>query len=101
MASSREVAWHFLFSFLDHFVDVFDYSVGRSMLSCYHGVHRERGRVFFLTQNCFSQKHRSLILAWEGQTDPQKLSQTVECLLSLTVKNLKRGRHLEYPKIDE
>ena len=101
MVSSREVAWHFLFSCLDHFVDVFDYSAGRSMLSCYHGVYRERGRVFFLTQNYFSQKYWSLILAWEGQTDPQKLSQTVECLLSLTVKNLKRGRHLEYPKIDE
>ena len=78
MASSMEVAWHFLFSCFDHFVDVFDYSVGRSMLSCYHGVHRERRRVFFLTQNCFSQKYWSLILAWEGQTDPKKLQHTVE-----------------------
>ena len=101
VVSSREVAWHFLFSCFDHFVDVFDYSVGRSMLSCYHGVHRMRGRVFFPTQNCFSQKYWSLILALEGQTDPQKLQQTVEWLLSLTVKKLKRERHLEYPKIQE
>ena len=56
MASSREVAWHFLFSFLDHFVDVFDYSVGRSMLSCYHGVHRERGESFFSDTKLFFAK---------------------------------------------
>ena len=30
-----------------------------------------------------------------------KLRQTVEWLLSLTMKNLKRGRHLEYRKIHE
>ena len=41
MASSREFALYFLvslFSCFDHFIGVFDYSVGRSMLSCNHGV---------------------------------------------------------------
>ena len=28
----------YLFSYFDHFIGVFDCSVGRSMLSCYHGV---------------------------------------------------------------
>jgi len=31
-----------LFSCFDHFIGVFDYSVGRSMLSCYHRVHGQR-----------------------------------------------------------
>ena len=30
-----------------------------------------------------------------------EIQQTVEWLLSLTMKNLKRGRHLEYHKIHE
>ena len=41
MLSSREFALYFLvslFSCFDHLIGVFDYSVGRSMLSCYHGV---------------------------------------------------------------
>ena len=41
MLSSREFALYFLvslFSCFDHFIGVFDYSVGRSMLSCNHGV---------------------------------------------------------------
>ena len=41
MLSSREFALYFLvslFSCFDHRIGVFDYSVGRSMLSCYHGV---------------------------------------------------------------
>ena len=50
MASSRELALYFL-QFLcsvcfDHFIGVFDYSVGRSMLSRYHGAHRQRRRAF-------------------------------------------------------
>ena len=36
-----------LFSCFDHFIGVFDYSVGRSMLSCYHGVQGKDG--FYLT----------------------------------------------------
>ena len=41
MLSSREFALFFLvslFSCFDHFIGVLDYSVGRSMLSCNHGV---------------------------------------------------------------
>ena len=41
MVSSRAFALYFsasLFSCFDHFIGVFDYSVGGSMLSCYHGV---------------------------------------------------------------
>ena len=50
MVSSREFALYFLvslFGCFDHFIGVFDYSVGRSMLSRYHGVHRQRSRAFF------------------------------------------------------
>ena len=50
MASSREFALYFLvslFSCFDHFMGEFDYSVRRSMLSCYHGVHGQRRRAFF------------------------------------------------------
>ena len=73
----RNVLWRplgsllciFLFSCFDQFVDVVDYSVGRSMLSF-----GERGRGKY----CFSQKYWSRILAWEGQTDPRKLQQTIE-----------------------
>ena len=42
MASSREFPFFFFsvsfFSCFDHFIGVFDYSVGRSMFSCNHGV---------------------------------------------------------------
>ena len=45
----REFALYFLvslFSCFDHFIGVFDYSLGRSMLSRYHGAHRQRRRAF-------------------------------------------------------
>ena len=70
LASSREFALHFLvslFSCFDHFIDVFDYSVGRSMLSCYHGVHGQRGRAFSGTKLFFA---RSIIPNFSmGRTD--------------------------------
>ena len=50
MLSSREFALYFLvslFSCFDHLIGVFDYSVGRSMLSCYHGVQAKD--TFYLT----------------------------------------------------
>lgn len=49
--SSREFALYFLvylFSCFDHFIGVFDYSVGRFI---YYGVHGQREELF-LTQNC-------------------------------------------------
>ena len=43
-----------LFSCFDHFIGVFDYKVGRSMLSCYHGVQGKDA--FYLTpRRRFSQ----------------------------------------------
>ena len=45
----------FWFSCFDHFVDVFDYSAGRSMLSCYHGVHRGRKSFFSDTKLFFAK----------------------------------------------
>ena len=65
MASSREFALYFLVSLLscfDHFIGLFDYSVGRSILSCSD------------TKTVFPKKYGSLILAGEGQTDPRKSS---------------------------
>ena len=50
MASSREFALYFLvslFSCFDHFIGVFDYSVGQYVLSCYHGVQGKDS--FYLT----------------------------------------------------
>ena len=47
--SSRELVLYFLvslFSCFDHFIGVFYYLVGRSMLSCYHGVHGQLRRAF-------------------------------------------------------
>ena len=47
--SSREFVLYFLvslFSCFDHFNGVFYYLVGRSMLSCYHGVHGQLRRAF-------------------------------------------------------
>ena len=47
--SSREFALYFLvslFSCFDHFIGVFYYLLGRSMLSCYHGVHGQPRRAF-------------------------------------------------------
>ena len=74
VASSRELALHFLvslFSCFDHFIGVFDYSVGRSMLSCYHGVHEQRRRAFSDTKLFFARSIGFLI--WH-----RKLGQTVE-----------------------
>ena len=46
-----------LFNCFNHFIAVFDYSVGRSMLSCYHGVHfMDSDEELLLAQNCFSQE---------------------------------------------
>ena len=70
LASSREFALYFLvslFSCFDHFFGVFDYSVGRSMLSCYHGVHGLRRRAFSGTKWFFA---RSIIPNFSmGRTD--------------------------------
>ena len=70
LASSREFALYFLvslFSRFDHFMGVFDYSVGRSMLSCYHGVHGLRRRAFSGTKLFFA---RSIIPNFSmGRTD--------------------------------
>ena len=44
-----------LFSCFDHFISMFDYSVGRSMLSCYHGVHGQRRRAFSDTNLFFAR----------------------------------------------
>ena len=47
--SSREFVLYFLvslFSCFDHFIGVFYCLVGRSMLSCYHGVHGQPRRAF-------------------------------------------------------
>ena len=70
LASSREFALYFLvslFSCFDHFMGVFDYSVGRSMLSCYHGVHGLRRRAFSGTKSFFA---RSIIPNFSmGRTD--------------------------------
>ena len=49
IASLMEFASFFLvslFSCFDRFIGVFDYWVGRSMLSCNHGVHGQRRRAF-------------------------------------------------------
>ena len=58
MASSRNFTLFFrvsLFRCFDHFIGVFD-GVGRSMLSCYHGVHGERhGRAFSDTKLFFAR----------------------------------------------
>lgn len=35
-----------LFSCFDDFIAVFDYAVGRSMLSCNHGVHEQQRKAF-------------------------------------------------------
>ena len=58
--SSREFALYFLvslFSCFDHFIGVFYYLLGRSMLSCYHGVHGQPRRAFsfFFVVNFFFQ----------------------------------------------
>ena len=48
-----------LFSCVDYFIGVFDYSVGRSMFSCNHrvpGQPRDKQLFFLRTQNCFSQE---------------------------------------------
>ena len=70
LASSREFALYFLvslFSCFDHFMGVFDYSVGRSMLSCYHGVHGLRRGAFSGTKLFFA---RSIIPNFSmGRTD--------------------------------
>ena len=56
-----------LFSCFDHFMGVFDYSVGRSMLSCYHGVHGLRRGAFSGTKLFFA---RSIIPNFSmGRTD--------------------------------
>ena len=58
MASSRNFTLFFrvsLFCCFDHFSGVFD-GVGRSMLSCYHGVHgQRRGRAFSDTKLFFAR----------------------------------------------
>ena len=70
LASSKEFALFFLvslFSCFDHFMGAFDYSVGRSMLSCYHGVHGLRRRAFSGTKLFFA---RSIIPNFSmGTTD--------------------------------
>ena len=58
--SQREFALYFLvslFSCFDHFIGVFYYLLGRSMLSCYHGVHGQPRRAFsfFVVVNFFFQ----------------------------------------------
>ena len=102
MASSREFALYFLvslFSCFDHFMGVFDYSVRRSMLSCYHGVHGQRRRAFCSdTMLLFTRSIGTLIYHGKHRQTHGKLRQTMEWLLSLTMKNLKRARHLEYRK---
>ena len=94
MASSREFALYFLvslFSCFDHFMGEFDYSVRQSMLSCYHGVHGQRRRAFLFWHNVvFRKKYWNLTLAWETDRPHGKLRQTMEWLLSLTMKNLRK-----------
>ena len=53
----------------------------------------------FLTRNCFSQEvsEPNFSMGKDRQIH-WKLQETVEWLLLLTMKNLKRGRHLEYRK---
>ena len=54
----REFALYFLvslFSCFDHFIGVFDYSLGRSMLSRYQEL-IDSEEELFLTENCFSQE---------------------------------------------
>ena len=54
MAFSREFALCFLvslFAYFDHFIVVFDYSVGRSLLSCNHGFMDSNEELFFFKNN--------------------------------------------------
>ena len=61
LASSREFALYFLvslFSCFDHFMGVFDYSVGRSMLSCFHVIMEfmDSDEELFLAEKLFFHK---------------------------------------------
>ena len=68
MASSRKFALYLLvslFSCFDHFIGVFDYSVGQSMPSCYHRGHGQRRRAFSDTKLFFARSIGTLI--WHGK----------------------------------
>ena len=51
----------FFGQFFYHFIGVFDYSVGRSMHSCCHGVHGQRRRAFSDTKLFFARSIGTLI----------------------------------------
>ena len=68
-----------LFSCFDHFIGVFDYSVGRSMLSCYHGVQGKDA--FYLTPRRMIQVSILMMVSFKGNSR----SYVLGCKYSLTI----------------